>query len=470
MKTPRKSKKILAVIFMLLFIFVAACSVSHFTNDAYRSESQFKEYVYEYFSEFDSHRVKQIAVEEELIEYDRPLSIAFRYPNTGMEGPDEHINNIVNTAKEEFYSIYADADRKAKIVRFMAYDAYQPQKEAISILIHQEDELHDGDEVAVQNKKIYTYNYSTETGEALEGINFFKGGFRAYFSQYLTKYFQENHGDELLDGYQNYLTASVNNFKDFIVTDGGVKFYFQPGTVMAPEKGIVSVEVGYQELNGIMREKVDLDAIDPEKPMVALTYDDGPYPVSSNRILDCLEKYGQVATFFELGRNAAAYPDVVKRKAQLGMEIGNHTYSHKDLHKLTPEEVAAEINTSKAAIESAGGKTVTVFRPPYGNTSAVVETTAAMPVILWSVDTLDWKSRDANSVFNEVKKIHDKGSLNGRVILMHSIYDSTAQATEMIVPWLLQNGYQLVTVSELIQYSYGEAPQPKLSGYGYFYK
>ena len=145
MKTPRKSKKILAVIFVLLFIFVAACSVSHFTNDAYRSESQFKEYVYEYFSEFDSHRVKQIAVEEELIEYDRPLSIAFRYPNTGMEGPDEHINNIVNTAKEDFYSIYADADRKTKIVRFMAYDAYQPKKEAISIVIHQEDELHDGD-------------------------------------------------------------------------------------------------------------------------------------------------------------------------------------------------------------------------------------------------------------------------------------------------------------------------------------
>lgn len=470
MKTARKGKKVLAVIFMLLFIFVAACSVSHFSNDTYRSESQFKEYVYEYFSEFDSHRIKQIAAEEELIEYDKPLSVAFRYPNTGMEGPDEYIKNIVNSSKEEFYSIYADAGRKDKIVRFMAYDAYQPQKEAISLVMHQEDELLDGDEVTVQNKKIYTYNYSTETGAPLEGINFFNGGFRAFFSQYLTKYFQDNYGDQLQDGYQNYLTASVNNFKDFVVTDGGVKFYFQPGTVLPPEKGVVSVEIGYQDLRGIIREHIDLDAIDPEKPMVALTYDDGPYPSTSGRILDCFEKYGQVATFFELGRNAAAYPDVVKRKAQMGMEIGNHTYSHKNLHKLTDEEVASEINSSKAAIESAGGKPVTVFRPPYGNTNAVVEAAAAMPVILWSVDTLDWKSRDANSVFNEVKKIHDKGSLNGRVILMHSIYDSTAEATELLVPWLLDSGYQLVTVSELIQYGYGEAPQAKLYGYGYFYK
>jgi len=470
MRTVKKGKKVLAIAVMLIFVFVAVCSIVFFADEAYRSESQFKDYVYTYFSEHDSHRVKHIAVEEDLIEYGKPLSVAFRYPSTGLEGPDKHIQEIVNASKDEFYTSYADAERRDKIVRFMTYDAYQPKKEAISVVLYQEDDILEGDEITVQNKKVYTYNYSAESGKPLEGINFFEGGYRAFFSQYMMKYFQDNYPDELAEGYQNYLTASLNNFKDFIITDGGVKFYFQPGTVLDEEKGIVSVDVGYQDLAGVMREDVALDAIDPERPMVALTYDDGPYPETSNRILDCFEEYGQVATFFELGRNAAAYPEVVKRKAEMGMQIGNHTYSHKNLHKETDEVIAEEISRTNEALQAACGKTASVFRPPYGNTNAVIEKTAAVPVILWSVDTLDWKSRDADSVFNEVKKIHDKGKLNGRVVLMHSIYDSTAEATEMLVPWLLENGYQLVTVSELIEYCYGETPQAKLYGYGYFYK
>ena len=464
-------KKVIAILVILLSILVAACSISYFTDDAYRSESQFKEYVYTYFSEAQSKHVSAIKSEQDYIVYDKPLSVAMRYPKTGMTGPDEYINNIVKTSEEEFYTTYTDAERKDKIVRFMTYDAYQSREDAVSIVMTQEDQMLIDGEMKSQNKKVYTYSYSTKTGDRLKGISFFNGGYRAYFSQYLTEYFQIKHADEMLDGYENYLTASAGNFKDFAVTDAGVKIFFQPGTVMPAEKGIVSVEIGYQDLEGIMRENIDPDAIDPELPMVALTYDDGPYPPTSNRILDCFEQYGQVATFFEVGKNVNAYPEVVAREEQLGMEIGNHSWSHANLKKSTDAEVAAEINNTNAALEAACGHKATVFRPPYGNTTAVVESTAAAPVILWSVDTLDWKSRDANSVFNVVKDIHAKGGLNGRVILMHSIYDSTAQATEMMVPWLLENNYQLVTVSELIKYGYNEDPQAgKLYGYGYFYK
>lgn len=471
MNTMKKEKKILVVLIVLLSVFIAACSISYFTDDVYRSESQFKDYVYTYFSEADSQRIKTIGAEKDLIVYDKPLSVAMRYPKTGMTGPDEYIKSIVKAAEEEFYDAYSDADRGDKIVRFMTYDAYQTREDAVSIVLAQEDQIIHDDEVRTENKKVYTYNYYTKTGTPLDGISFFNGGYRAFFSKYLTEYFRTEHADKLLDGYEAYLTPAANNFKDFAITDAGVKFFFLPGTVMAEEEGVVSVEIGYQDLEGIVRDKVDPDAIDPELPMVALTYDDGPYPATSNRILDCLEKYGQVATFFEVGKNVNAYPEVVARKAKLGMEIGNHTYSHPNLHKISDAEIASEINNTNAALQAACGQSSTVFRPPYGNTNTVVEKAAAVPVILWSVDTLDWKSRDANSVFSVVQGIHAKGGLNGRVILMHSIYDSTAQATEMMVPWLLDNGYQLVTVSELIQYGYGESPQPaKLYGYGYFYK
>ncbi len=471
MAAKKTKKKLFTVIFVLLSIFIASCSIAYFTDDVYRSESQFKEYVYTYFTEADSHRVQAITAEEDHIVYDRHLSVAMRYPKTGMQGPDEYIKNIVKTAEEDFYATYADTEHKEKIVRFMKYDAYQTQEDAVCIVLTQEDRFVDGDESYSENKKVYTYGYSTETGTALNGINFFNGGYRAQFSQQVLKYLQENYEDELKEGYEAYVTPSVNNFQLFAVTDAGVKFFFQPGTVMDEREGVVSVEIPYRDIEGVVRQNIDPDAIDPEIPMVALTYDDGPYPLTSNRILDCLEKYGQVATFFELGKNVTAYPEVVARKKELGMQIGSHTWSHPNLKTLKTEEIAAQINSTNQALIDACGQPSEVFRPPYGNSTQEVEQLAGVPVILWSVDTLDWQSRDANSVFNAVKAIHDKGGLNGRVILMHSIYESTAQATEMLVPWLLENDYQLVTVTEMIQYGYGETPQAsKLYGYGYFYK
>lgn len=472
MGISKKRKRLLLIGFLLLFIITAICSIVYFfADDSYRTESQFKEYARTYFANHGSQRVKSIVSEEEYIVYEKSMSVAMRYPKTGMKESDEYIKGIIKSAEEDFYNIYGEADKKDKIIRFINYDTYQIYDEAISVVLYQEDQVISGNEISSENKRIYTCNFSTETGETLDGINFFNGGYKSFFSQYLSEHFQKKYGEKLLEGYEKYLTVSLNTLNDFVLTNAGVKFFFQPGTIMPQDDGIITAEVGYGELNGIVRGGIALDVVDPEKPMVALTYDDGPYPPTSTRILDCFEKYGEVATFFEVGKNVKAYPEIVARKYSMGMEIGNHSWSHANLKKSTDSEVAAEISNTNAALIEACGHPATLFRPPYGNTTPVVEKTAAVPVILWSVDTLDWKSRDAASVFNVVKAIHDKGELNGRVILMHSIYESTAEATEMLVPWLKENGYQLVTVSELIRYGYGEEPQAgKLYGYGYFYK
>lgn len=472
MGISKKKRKALLIAFVLLFIIAAIYSIAYFTNNSYHTESQFKEYVHTYFAKNDPHKSLGVVSDKELLEYGKPASVAMRYPQTNKKGPDAYIEGIVKSAKEDFYNIYGEVEKGDKVIRFINYDTYQTQKEATGIVLYQEDIiLSDGGEVNAENKRVYTYSFLTETGEPLDGINFFNGGYKGFFSQYLTEYFQKKYGDKLLEGYEQYLSVSLNTLNDFVLTDAGAKFFFQPGTIMPEKNGIVTATVSYGDMKEIVRDTIVLDAIDPEKPMVALTYDDGPYGSTSNRILDCFEKYGEVATFFELGKNVNAYPEVVAREESLGMEIGNHSWSHANLKKSTESEIASEINNTNAAIAAACGHPATLFRPPYGNTTAVVEKLAAVPVILWSVDTLDWKSRDANSVFNVVKAIHDKGALNGRVILMHSIYESTAAATEMLIPWLKENGYQLLTVSELIKYGYGEEPQAgKLYGYGYFYK
>lgn len=183
--------------------------------------------------------------------------------------------------------------------------------------------------------------------------------------------------------------------------------------------------------------------------MVALTFDDGPNPSSTGRILDVLEKNHAVATFFDLGKLAKSYPDVVKREEAIGCEVGSHSYDHPNLNNLSAEGVQAQVNSSRDVFVSILGHDVSLFRPPYGNANEIVKANVPYPLIHWNVDTLDWKSRNKDAILSEIRKV---GNLDGKIILMHSIYESTADAVEVIVPELLSEGYELVTVSELAYY------------------
>lgn len=189
--------------------------------------------------------------------------------------------------------------------------------------------------------------------------------------------------------------------------------------------------------------------IDLSKPMVALTFDDGPNGKATPKILDTLEKYGVVATFFDLGQNMANYPKVVKREETIGCEVESHTYAHKNLNKLTSAQIKADMEKAEKVYQNVLGHKPSLVRPPYGNANSTVKSTLKYPLINWDIDTLDWKSRNAESVLKEIHKYSD---YDGRIILMHGIYNSTAEAVEKLVPELIDKGYQLVTVSEMAKY------------------
>lgn len=189
-------------------------------------------------------------------------------------------------------------------------------------------------------------------------------------------------------------------------------------------------------------------SVDPTKPMVAITFDDGPGP-TTRRILDTLAKYNVKATFFDVGRNMSRYPDIVKREAEIG-EVGTHTYSHPNLNTLSIDALQNELNSAKKAYRDILGYDPKLIRPPYGNANANVKGLIPdMAIINWNIDTLDWKSRNADAVIDQVLRIQD---LNGSIVLFHGIYESTADAIDYIVPYLINQGYQLVTVSELASY------------------
>lgn len=189
--------------------------------------------------------------------------------------------------------------------------------------------------------------------------------------------------------------------------------------------------------------------IDPNKPMVALTFDDGPNPIATPRILDTLEKHKSVATFFDLGMCMKNYPNITKREKAIGCEVGSHTYAHKNLNNLSEKEIQDDINAAASIYENTLGEKLKLVRPPYGNANNTVKATLNYALINWDVDTLDWKTKNADCILGEVRKYKN---LDGRIILMHSIYETTADAMEKLVPELINKGYQLVTVSEMVKY------------------
>ena len=189
---------------------------------------------------------------------------------------------------------------------------------------------------------------------------------------------------------------------------------------------------------------------DGTKPMVALTFDDGPGPYT-DKILSCLSKYGAKATFFVVGNRLNKYPSALKREAELGMEIGCHTWNHKQLTTLDSGGIKNEITRTNNLVKELTGVYPATVRPPYGSHNAAVRSAAGGPIIMWSIDTLDWKTKNADSTYNSViNNVKD-----GDIILMHDIHAPTADAVERIVPALIERGYQLVTVSELGEYRKG---------------
>ena len=189
-----------------------------------------------------------------------------------------------------------------------------------------------------------------------------------------------------------------------------------------------------------------LYAVDPQKPMVALTYDDGPNASTTNQILDSLEAHGARATFFVVGERLSYSKTVLKREASLGCEIGCHTYSHADLTTISDEKIQSEISSTCALVKSITGQRVRVVRPPYGAVNDHVASVIPYPLVNWSVDTLDWQHRNTARTVSSVLS----GVKNGSIVLMHDIHAPTANAAEQIVSTLTERGFQLVTVSEMM--------------------
>ncbi len=191
----------------------------------------------------------------------------------------------------------------------------------------------------------------------------------------------------------------------------------------------------------------DIEALKGKK-LIALTFDDGPGPYTA-RLLDALKEREARATFFVVGSRVNTYASVIKRMEAEGHVVGNHSQNHKNLKYLSAANVAAEIRTAADRIKALIGHDPYVMRCPGGNYNDTVCSYAqsiGVPIIQWNVDTLDWKSLNANAVLKKAKA----GTRDGAIVLMHDIYATTVDAAIAYIDYLQKQGYTLVTVPELI--------------------
>jgi peptidoglycan/xylan/chitin deacetylase (PgdA/CDA1 family) len=190
------------------------------------------------------------------------------------------------------------------------------------------------------------------------------------------------------------------------------------------------------------------------KPCIALTFDDGPNPMVTPAVLEVLARQRVKASFFVLGMLVPGQEATVRRMHHDGHEIGNHSWSHPDLTKLTPEQAEEQIQSTQRVIASAGVPAPRVLRPPYGAVNDMLATHNHLSIIRWNVDPEDWRYRDASTLHAAILATARPGA----IILLHDIYPTTLAALEPTIQTLSQS-YQLVTASQLLELSPGDQGQ-----------
>lgn len=243
--------------------------------------------------------------------------------------------------------------------------------------------------------------------------------------------------------------------------DIGDKYFVQGRAFIKVKSKKIYSEWSDIDFTVIQEKNLFSSTINPNKPIVALSFDDGPAfdyegQNSTERILDTLEKYGARATFFMVGERVdESTKHLLEREIQLGCELGNHTYAHTHYGS---DVTVSDISKASSRIKKYSGKAPTIFRCPGGNLTKKIREECKeekMPLAYWSVDTKDWKYKDAKKIYKEaINHVYD-----GSIILMHDIYPSTAEAVEKLVPELQKKGYQVVSVSEMIAAKTGDNPK-----------
>lgn len=326
------------------------------------------------------------------------------YPVFGIKSIDNKINNVIEEYKDK---------ENVKI----SYNMYLTE-ESLSLFF----EINDNNKFSYRN-----VDYDIKNNKLLDLIDY-----NIYKDIILEKVKYKYKTDI-------YNTITEDNFSNasYKINDEGIYFYFND-SLFGDLIYRVYVYLPNENTAEVFDQNYD--------KVIAFTFDDGPSEYTME-IVNALVLNNSRATFFELGNRMKYNQEIVKQVLANGMEIGSHTYAHKNLNKLSQSEIDEEINSTNIIFNEITGENIKLTRPPYGNANNLVKTRINTPIISWNIDTNDWLYRDSEYVYNHIIENVQCGD----IVLMHDVYPETVEAVKKVLPHLNALGYKVTTVSELAQ-------------------
>lgn len=393
--------------------------------------------------------------------YEEQYLINVTYPKTQIAPIDEKVEEIVQRYEGAFLAQTDSFQEEHKAELNIDYQSYVKEERYISIKLDVYQSIYENKE------SVTTLVYDQKKEEFVDIDDLFDEKGITSIAEQARTYFETNFPEECNTTEFRVNSAGVaQNYNTFVLRKDAIVFYFQEGSLF--DKG-ASFTLRYDEI----KEHTDFDSeelavfvpyedilnepvkhIDPNQPMIALTFDDGPTKKYTSAILDALKENQASATFFVLGSRASDFPEILQRMILEGNEIGNHTYSHKQLTTLSKENIEEEITHTQESIHDVTNQYPSIIRPPYGSKNEdVMQCAQGKKIVTWTLDTEDWRSKNTEAIVNKVlKDVKD-----GDIILMHDLYATTAEAAIILIPKLKDMGFQLVTVSELYEYGKNDA-------------
>lgn len=366
-----------------------------------------------------------------MIEDNPKYLISATIPKTNISNIDQEINHFIQQQIQKFKNISNKSsyllERNELNIDF-DYNYFNDRYINIVFKI----DIYDGK----NNYLIQNYLYDLKKGCFIDVLSLFDN------SDYVYKTVKDTFLKEkniMITNSSNLYMAISNPYLDvYIITD---KIY----SISIPLR-----ELGFQLSisddckDYFLTSQVSANIIDPMKPVVALTFDDGPSEYTKE-IIDTLKKYEANATFFVLGNKVTAYQDVIRESINNGNEIGNHTYNHKWLSRLSKDEIIEQITKTQNILKETVHYTPTHLRPTYGSVNQRIRKNTELEITLWTIDTKDWKVKNVDRIVERaIQNIED-----GDIILMHDIFERSSEAVKKLVPILKEKGFQLITISEL---------------------
>lgn len=451
-------KKLLCVLLVFVILILAGCTNKNDTQQVM---------LHDYLGKVDSFEsvVHEYGEEQSRVLFGEKMVATVMYPQTHIESLDAEILRWINSVISEYQIESASKELKESTELSVNYNSYISSDGIVSIEL---SGSYFGSALAHPADFAATFNADSRSGEMLTLDNLLKAGKREIIENTLVETFgiDRDFSDEDLLTYwvvaEDELRIILPRGEFLPMSDGKKSFTFSrketSDLFKENRKPIEEIEKNEDEAADTL--PIIESSVDNKKPMVALTFDDGP-SAHTGRLLDIFEKYGGKGTFFVLGNTLDNRKETLRRMALQGHEIGNHSWSHRQFTNISSEEVKDQIMMTRAKIYEITGVDCKIVRPPYGACNDEIRNLGkdlGVSFVNWSVDTLDWKSKNADAVYNEIMK--DVG--DGHIILCHDLHKTTVDAMERVVPALIEKGYQLVTVTELLTARGGDITAGKM--------